>query len=127
MARTKVKGQEVTVEIGGTAIAKSTNCTLTLTTQTTDTSSKDDTEQYFNSPEITGMSWEITNESFVTDTDGLTQLAYYWSSRAEVTLCFNSGQGTLQGSAYITNMTITAAMGEYSTISLSFSGCGEIS
>ena len=62
MAKRKaLKGKDLMVFIGSKAVALATNHTLTLNTETSDTSSKDD--GIWSDAEITGMSWTASSES----------------------------------------------------------------
>lgn len=128
MARTKLKGQAITVSIAGTAVASSTNCSVNITANTSSVATKDDSDPYFENPETTNVSWDISNESFVTTVDNLKTLVNAWVARTEVTVLVQRSVATLvTGSAYITNIQVTAPNDGYATISLSMAGTGELS
>lgn len=126
---TKLKGQQVTLQVDGTVIASSTSCSLSMTGNTADASTKDDTNAFFASPEFTNCTWEASNESFVSTVAGYKTLVSAWLNQTAVTLTFvdSSTYGlAVSGTAYISSLSLTAAVGEYATISVSFAGDGAL-
>ena len=62
MAKRKaLKGKDFMAFVGGKAIALATSHVLSLNTETSDTSSKDD--GLWSKSELTGLNWQITSES----------------------------------------------------------------
>jgi len=115
-------------------VGKSTNCTVTLTGNTDDSSTKDDVGMA-SKPEVTSKSWSVQVESLdVTDTaamlnaiKNLTPFMLCWD---EVSTTDNQspGSSTMQrgGQAYLNDVTFTWNDRENSTKQLQFTGTGPL-
>lgn len=133
-----LKGQNIRILIAdGTdfkVVGKSTNCTVTLTGNADDSSTKDDVGMA-SKPEITSKSWSVQVESLdVTDTaamlnaiKNLTPFTLCWD---EVSTTDNQtpSYATMQrgGQAYLNDVTFTWNDRENSTKQLQFSGTGPL-
>lgn len=123
-----LKGQRVKLKIDEQEIAKSTNCTMSLTVNTTDASSKDDADAMFDNQEATHYTWNVSNESFVTKVEGLKTLLSKLKSGETVSVeVYDPGLVTAQvGQALITGVSINAPAGEEATVSVSLQGRYEL-
>lgn len=153
MAKRKaLKGKDLMAFVGGKAIALATNHTLTLNTETSDTSSKDD--GIWSDAEITGMSWTASSESIgaytgEADTDiSYEELIDLYMKGEPVDLIMGipknqtndglpEGGWTVpdatspslahyKGKALITSIELSAPNGDNSSISATFTGVGKL-
>lgn len=153
MAKRKaLKGKDFMVFVGTKAVALATNHTLTLNTETSDTSSKDD--GIWSDAEITGMSWQATSESIgAYSGDADNDLSYeelidlYMKGEPVDLVCgipknkTNDGVPDdgwevpdststslvhYTGKALITSVELNAPNGENSSISATFTGVGKL-
>jgi hypothetical protein len=135
-----IKGQNLRVMVGGKCIAMATTCTFHVSAQLQDSSSKDSIGDW-QEQEVTGLSWDASTESLVTLTDNGTNgelpqdLLSLIINKTLVTLTFDTTAGnnnrTAQnspikksGSAYVTDVNITAQNRQNSTCSVNFTGTG---
>lgn len=119
---------------GFKVVGKSTNCTVTLTGNTDDASTKDDVEMA-SKPEITSKSWSVQVESLdVTDTaavlnaiKNLTLFTLIWD---ETSINDNQTAQTAaysrRGQAYLNDVTFSWNDRENSTKQLQFTGSGAL-
>lgn len=138
-----IKGQNLRVMVGGKCIAMATSCTFHVAAQMEDSSTKDDTGDW-QSQEVTGLSWDASTDSLVTLTDNgsngelPTDLLSAMIAKTAVTLTFDTTSGTnnrtaqnsaikKSGSAYIADISITAANRANSTMTVQFQGNGALS
>lgn len=129
--------------VGGKCIAMATSCTFHISAQLEDSSTKDSTGDW-QEQEVTGLSWDASTDSLVTLTDNGTNgelpadLMSLIINKTLVTLSFDQTAGTnnrtgqnatikRSGSAYVTDLNITAANRQNSTITCQFTGTGALS
>ncbi len=127
---TRLKGKDTFLLVDGEVVASSTSCSLEVSANTTDASSKDDVSPLFDNPEFVNYSWNASNESFVTDANGLKALMGAWLSghTVDVTVAFGDDDGfSRTGSAFITNISATASVSDKGKLSVSFTGNGVLS
>lgn len=150
-APTIIKGDELMIFVGGSAIAYATSHTLSLTGNTIDISSKD--HGFWGASDIGNLTWEATTENLYTE-DGFDGLFNAYLAKTPVTIVFGyasnynvnglllgatAGTGDTrpsawtaannkgyQGSAVITSLTVNANTGENATFSCTFTGKGAI-
>ena len=137
-----IKGQNLRVMVGGKCIAMATSCTFHVSAQLEDSSTKDSTGDW-QEQEVMGISWDAQTESLVTLTDNGTNgelpqdLLSLIINKTLVTLTFDTTSGTnnrtaqnsvikKSGSAYVTDVNITAANRQNSTCSVQFTGTGPL-
>lgn len=130
------------VMVGGKCIAYATSCTFHIAADVQDVSTKDDTA--FNVSEVMGLSWDASTDSLVTLTDPGSNgelpadIISAMISMTKVQLSFDQTAGTNNrtgqnsalkktGDAYITDVSITAANRQSSTMTVQFSGAGQLS
>ena len=129
--------------VGGKCIAMATSCQFHISAQTESSSCKDDVD-LFERNEVTGLSWDASTDSLVTLTDNGTNgeipsdLMSLIINRTLVTLTFDVTNGTnnrtgtnsvikRSGSAYLTDLSVSAPNRQNSTITCQFSGSGALS
>ena len=133
-----LKGQNIRVLLqDGTkfkVVGKSTNCTVTLTGNTDDASTKDDTGMA-SKPEITSKSWSVQVESLdVTDTaavlnaiKNLTPFTLIWDETATAdNQTAQAAAYSRKGQAYLNDVTFNWNDRENSTKQLQFAGSGAL-
>ena len=135
-----IKGQNLRVMVGGKCIAMAVNATFHVSAQLQDSSTKDSVGDW-QEQEVTGLSWDASTESLVTLTDNGTNgelpqdLLSLIINKTLVTLTFDTTAGTnnrtaqnslikKSGSAYVTDVNITAQNRNNSTCSVNFTGTG---
>ena len=133
-----LKGQNIRVLLQeGTkfkVVGKSTNCTVTLTGNSDDASTKDDTGMA-SKPEITSKSWSVQVESLdVTDTaavlnaiKNLTPFTLIWDETATAdNQTAQAATYSRKGQAYLNDVTFSWNDRENSTKQLQFAGSGAL-
>ena len=138
-----IKGQNLRILVGGKCIAMATECTFHIAAQTEDSSTKDDTGDWAMN-EVVGLSWDASTQSLVTLTDNgsngelPTDLFSAMINKTLLTLTFDTTSGTNNrtadnsalkktGTAYLTDLSVSAVNRQNSTISAQFTGTGAIS
>ena len=138
-----IKGQNLRVMVGGKCIAMATSCTFHVSASLEDSSSKDSTGDW-QEQEVVGLSWDAQTDSLITLTDNGTNgelpqdLLGLIINKTLVTLTFDTTSGnnnrTAQnsaikksGQAYVTDVQITAANRQNSTLTVQFTGTGALS
>lgn len=139
-----IKGNEIQCFYNNSTFAYATSHTLTITGNTSETSSKD--HGNWGASEVTSLSWEVTGEYFNTDKDYDTLFDLMLFRRpvlisvSEIRNYDDSGLTDLGGNvnawqpmvvcrtgyAVITSLTTNANTGENSTYSITFTGCGPL-
>ena len=130
-----LKGQNLRVYAGQSVIGMATNCTITLTNNTDDASTKDDVGMA-SKPITTSKSWQVQVESLnvsdvatmLTAIKNLTPFSLRWDEASTT----DNQTGLVStfaraGQAYLTDATFNFNDREYSAKSLQFSGTGGIS
>ena len=144
MAATIIKGDELMIFKGGSALAYATSHTLSITGNTIDVSSKD--HGFWGASDIGNITWEATTECLYTDSD-YTALFNAMVAKTPVTIVFAkasnydgnglAGVGSSQvqawtagagftGQAVITSLEVNANTGENATYSATFTGTGAL-
>ena len=129
-----LKGQNFRVYLGKSVVAKSTNCTITLTGNTEDASTKDDIGMA-SKPEVVSKSWNVSVESLdVTDTaamlNAIKNLTPFTIAYDETSTTDNQTVlGALfarTGTAYLNDITFSFNDRENSTKQIQFTGSGPL-
>ena len=138
-----IKGQNLRVMVGGKCIAMSTSAQFHISAQLEDSSTKDSTGDW-QEQEVVGLSWDASCDALVTLTDNgtngelATDLMSVMINKTPVTLTFDQTAGTnnrtgqnatikRSGSAYISDIQITAQNRQNSTFTVQFQGTGALS
>ena len=120
-----------------------TSCTFHISAQMEDSSTKDSTGDW-QEQEVVGLSWDAQTDALVTLTDNgtngelATDLMSVMINKTPVTLTFDQTAGTnnrtgqnatikRSGSAYISDIQITAQNRQNSTFTVQFQGTGALS
>lgn len=137
-----IKGQNLRVMVGGKCVAMATSCQFHVAAQLEDASTKD-SEGDWQEQEVTGLSWDAQTESLVTLEDNgsngeLPQdLLSLMINKTQVILTFDQTAGTnnrvaqnsvikKSGKAWISDIQITAANRQNSTVTVQFQGTGPL-
>ena len=129
--------------VGGKCIAMSTSAQFHISAQMEDSSTKDSTGDW-QEQEVVGLSWDASCDALVTLTDNgtngelATDLMSVMINKTPVTLTFDQTAGTnnrtgqnanikRSGSAYISDIQITAQNRQNSTFTVQFQGTGALS
>ena len=128
--------------VGGKCVAMATSCQFHVAAQLEDASTKD-SEGDWQEQEVTGLSWDAQTESLVTLEDNGTNgelpqdLLSLMINKTQVTLTFDQTAGTnnrvgqnsvikKSGNAWISDIQITAANRQNSTVTVQFQGTGAL-
>jgi hypothetical protein len=137
-----IKGQNLRVMVGGKCIAMSTNSVFHVSA-TLESSSTKDSVGDFEEQEVTGLSWDASCDALVTLTDNgtngelATDLMSLMIAKTLVTLTFDQTAGTNNrtgqdsaikrtGTAYISDIQVTAQNRNNSTFSVQLQGTGAL-
>lgn len=135
-----IKGQNLRVFIDGKPNALATNCTVNITMNTEDGSTKDTTTSVA-IPEVTGASWNITFEQLFKSQDAAAQtfltLKAIITSMQPKAVVFDKAAGgenrvqqsaayKMTGNAYLSQLTLTATNRQNATISGTLTGTGPL-
>ena len=129
--------------VDGKCIAMATSCQFHIASSLEDSSTKDSTGDW-QEQEVVGLSWDASCDSLVTLTDNgtngelPTDILSLIINKTLVTLSFDQTAGTnnrtaqnatikRSGSAYVTDVTISAQNRANSTFSVKFTGTGALS
>ena len=129
--------------VGGKCIAMSTSAQFHISAELQDSSTKDSTGDW-QEQEVVGLSWDASCDALVTLTDNgtngelATDLMSVMINKTPVTLTFDQTAGTnnrtgqnatikRSGSAYISDIQITAQNRQNSTFTVQFQGTGALS
>ena len=149
----KVKGEKLMVFMGGKSIAYATNHTLTVGSETIDTSNKDEGAGGFASAEVGRLNWTMTTENLYSEDGEGNNFADLYDAmvnRTVLTVVFGHplqsgsdvptggwtpggggippviGMNRYDGSAVLTDLQLTAQNGQYATFSATFQGVGAL-
>ncbi len=137
-----IKGQNLRVMVGGKCVAMATSCQFHVAATLEDSSTKDSTGDW-QEQEVMGLSWDAQTESLVTLEDNGTNgelpqdLLSLMINKTQVTLTFDQtagannrvGQNSVikkSGNAWISDIQITAANRQNSTVTVQFQGTGAL-
>lgn len=136
-----IKGQNFRVKLGDKYVALATSCTLHVSLNLEDSSTKDSTND-FQEQEVTGKSWDGSADALYavdTDTTGLNgedaldtvlagQLVTIEYDRTEGTKNREkiASSNTYTGQAYVNDISITAGNRQNTTYTIQFTGNGEL-
>lgn len=131
----KIKGQNLRVFLNTAVIAKATSCTCTMTGNTEDTKTKDDTSDFALDTVVT-KGWTVSVDSF--DDTSIATLLTTMKAASTVILKWDKAGGTNNGTAqlaswwrtgtaYITGITANFNDRNVVSFNVSFQGTGELS
>lgn len=128
--------------VASKCIAYAKSCQIHISTQTEDSSTKDDANDW-SKIDVVGKSWDVQTESLVTLSDNGSNgelpldLLNLILNSTQVTLTFDQTSGTnnrtaqssaiaMSGSAYLTDFNISAANRQSASVSCQFTGDGAL-
>ena len=144
-----IEGGDLMLFVESKSLAFATNHTLSISTETSDTSHKD-VKGSWTTASIKTFSWEVSTENLYADEgNGSTFDVLFdaMTSKTLVTIVFGQNTGTLTqatsstsggwatdttknyytGQAYITSLEVNAPNGDNATFTATFTGVGELS
>ena len=136
-----IKGQNLRITVGGKCIAFATSCTVHTSLTLEDSSSKDSTNN-FTMQECTGISWDMSCDAlYSVDTDATgvnginaldlvlaqqkVQVQFEQTEGAQNRVAV-SGAAIYSGSAWVNDISITAANRQNTTYSIQLTGDGAL-
>lgn len=135
-----IKGQNLRLTVGGKFVAFATSCTVHVSANMEETSTKDSTND-FTEQEITGLSWDVSTDAlFSVDTDATGINGYdaldLILAKTAVTIEFERAASTnnrsvvtgykYSGSAYVNDVSVNATNRQNASYSLSATGTGSL-
>ena len=139
MALTKIKGQNFRVFISGSAVPEATNCSVQMTGNMEDASTKD-TEGDYTSESMVSKSWQVQVDSYEATASALKALLTRFNGGAAVSVGFDQTETTpgtqnrtaaeadfaRTGQALLTDVSIVANNRATVTISTTYQGSGAL-
>lgn len=136
-----IKGQNLRITIGGKCVAFATSCTVHTSLTLEDSSTKDSTNN-FTMQECTGISWDMSCDalySVETDQTGVNGInaldlvlaqqkvqVQFEQTEGEKNRVAVSGAAVYSGSAWVNDISITAANRQNTTYSIQLTGDGAL-
>ena len=118
-------GNSIKVTVGTTLIGGQTDCTLTMETETMETTTKDSGN--WSEEEAVGLSWSIDCDGLViTSDEGLEALETAWETMATVDVKYGTATNYKSGKAIIESLEQNSPSKEKTTYSVSLKGVGEL-
>ena len=118
-------GNNIRVSVGEQLIGGQQNCTLSMNSETGDTTTKD--SGMWAESEVTGLSWSVSCDGLITvDDAAVSALEEAWKNAEKVTIQYGTAEKFKTGQAIIESLEQNDAMKEKSTYSVSFIGVGAL-
>ena len=118
-------GNNIRVSVGEQLIGGQQNCSLSMNSETGDTTTKD--SGMWAESEVTGLSWSVSCDGLITvDDAAVSALEAAWKNAEKVTIQYGTADKFKTGQAIIESLEQNDAMKEKSTYSVSFIGVGEL-
>ena len=118
-------GNNIRVSVGDQLIGGQQNCTLSMNSETGDTTTKD--SGIWAESEVTGLSWSVSCDGLIAvDDAAVIALETAWKKAEKVTIQYGTAEAYKTGEAIIESLEQNDAMKEKSTYTVSFIGVGEI-
>lgn len=118
-------GNNVRVSVGEQLIGGQQNCSLSMNSETGDTTTKD--SGIWSESEVTGLSWSVSCDGLITvDDAAVSVLEAAWKNAEKVTIQYGTADKFKTGQAIIESLEQNDAMKEKSTYSVSFIGVGAL-
>jgi len=129
-----INGSDLMLFVGGKSIAYATTCKITLSADTTDTSSKD-VDAGWTNKQIKKLSWTLSSENLNSDDgEGVTydDLFALMVAKAAIVIVFaakttSTDNTGYTGNALLTSLEKTAPDNDNSTFTVSLDGTGKLS
>lgn len=118
-------GNSIKVSAGETIIGGQQECSLTMESELSDTTTKDSGD--WSEEEVVGLSWSIECSGLIAvDDKGVEALETAWKAKQTVDIKYGTPQKFKKGKALIESLERNSASKEKSTYSVSFKGVGEL-
>ena len=118
-------GNNIRVSVGEQLIGGQQNCSLSMNSETGDTTTKD--SGIWSESEVTGLSWSVSCDGLITvDDAAVSVLEAAWKNAEKVTIQYGTSDKFKTGQAIIESLEQNDAMKEKSTYSVSFIGVGAL-
>ena len=118
-------GNNIRVSVGEQLIGGQQNCSLSMNSETGDTTTKD--SGIWSESEVTGLSWSVSCDGLITvDDTAVSVLEAAWKNAEKVTIQYGTADKFKTGQAIIESLEQNDAMKEKSTYSVSFIGVGAL-
>lgn len=132
----KIKGQNFRIFVGGSALPEETTCTVTLTGNAEDASTKDDTSS-FAKEDVTSRTWTVTAEYLDVSVSTIKAILTTIKAKQPVTVAWDQTAGAQNrvgqnaafkrsGSALLTDVTLTTPNRQNCVLSVTFTGTGAL-
>ena len=118
-------GNNIRVSVGETLIGGQQNCSLTMSSETAETTTKD--SGMWAESEVTGLSWSVSCDGLIAvDDAAVAALEAAWKNAEKVQIQYGTADAYKMGDAIIESLEQNDAMKEKSTYTVSFVGVGEL-
>ena len=118
-------GNDIMVSLGGEVIGGQKDCSLNRESATADVTTKE--SGMWSEEEITGLSWSVDLNGFVTtDYEKIDKLQEAWRNAEQVDVKYGKPGRYEQGKAIITSLSTNSAAKDKTTYSLSLKGYGPL-
>lgn len=98
MALTKIKGQNFRVFVGGSVVTEATNCSVTISGNMEDASTKD-TDNAWTTESMTSKQWQVSVDSLNATLASMRALITAFKANATVSVGFDQTEGTNNATA----------------------------
>jgi len=134
----QIKGQNLRIFVAGTCVAEATSCQISISNSASDSSTKDTTGAWADN-EITEQSWQVSVDSIDASTANIKACINMIKAMTAVTLKWEQTNGAQnrvpvttatfgrQGSAFLTDLSLSTNNRQASQLTLQFTGTGAIS
>ena len=133
----KIKGQNFRLLVGSAVVPEATNCSITITGNTEDTSTKD-TDGFYSKDTVVSTSWQAQVDSYDADPTTLTSLVSTFNAGQPVAVGWDQTSGTgnattasanfsRSGNALLNDLTFTFNDRQTCSVSSQYQGTGPLS
>ena len=118
-------GNNIRVTVGEKLIGGQQNCSLTMSSETGDVTTKD--SGLWAESEVTGLSWSVSCDGLIAvDDEAVAALEAAWKNAQKVIIQYGTSEKFKTGQAIIESLEQNDDMKEKSTYSVSFVGVGAL-
>ena len=118
-------GNDVRVSIGTTLIGGQQNCSISMESDTGDTTTKD--SGMWSEEEVTGLSWSIDCDGLIAVSDeAIDSLFTAWTTAQQVDVKYGKSGNYLKGKAIIESLSEEASLKEKCTYAVTLKGVGTL-
>lgn len=118
-------GNDIRVSIGETLIGGQQNCSISMESETGDTTTKD--SGMWSEEEVTGLSWSVDCDGLIAVSDkAIDSLFTAWTSGQLVDVMYGKAGNYLKGKAIIESLSEEAPSKEKCTYAVTLKGVGKL-